>query len=77
MANRDAGARVGTGTEALVRALIRRIERLESQVRDLQARGPQLLPPDFRFEREAVTGGYAVVIRRVSTDATEEITGPL
>lgn len=77
MANRDSSATLGDGVEAVVRALEARIRTLEGQVKELQARGGQMAPADFRFERVAVAGGYAVVIRRVSTDEAEQITGPL
>lgn len=77
MANRESTAVPGDGLEAITRALIQRIIVLERQVAELQTRGDQMLPADFRFKREVVGGGYAVVIYRVSTEAEEQITGPL
>jgi len=77
MANRDSGAILGGADEAVFRALLARVARLEAQVRDLQARGDAMLPADFRYEWVAIGGQRAVVIRRVSTGATDQITDPM
>lgn len=75
MANRTPGSMPPLTPEAILSAAMEEISNLRARIARLEAQGGQQLPGDFRFEPSE--DGASVLIRRVSTDETQTVAGPL
>ena len=75
MADRTPGAMPPLTPEAILSAAMEEISKLKARVARLEAQGGQQLPGDYRWEPSE--DGASLILRRVSTDGTQTVAGPL